>query len=207
MGKGRNPTGQIAEFSNNRLTNFSCLASDSESDSEVPEEVLESEMETEVESESESESESEPEEKPQNKVQEQNQFRVWKSEESRFSTVKNIFSSPFSKKKRRVKEEEWVSILGEQGQQSQSQGFQGFQEQSQGQSQSQSQGKGQDFSSLLNRNDVSEEQNALAWAEKVKLTLERAGQNRSELKRTAAKSEDTTTVSFFRRSIVLDENF
>jgi hypothetical protein len=199
MGKGRNPTAQIAEFSNNRLTNFSCLASDSESDSEV----LESEVETEVESE-ESESESELEEKPQDKVQEQNQFRVWKSEESRFSTVKNIFSSPFSKKKRRVKEEEWVSILGEQGQQSQSQGFQ---EQSQGQSQSQSQDKGQDFSSLLNRNDISEEQNALAWAEKVKLTLERAGQNRSELKRTAAKSEDTSNVSFFRRSIVLDENF
>jgi hypothetical protein len=196
MGKGRNPTGQIAEFSNNRLTNFSCLASDSESDSEVPEEVLESEVDTGSESEV-SESESEPEEKPQNKAQEQNQFRVWKSEESRFSTVKNIFSSPFSKKKRRVKEEEWVSILGEQGQ------GQGVQEQSQGKSQSQ----GQDFSSLLNRNDVSEEQNALAWAEKVKLTLERAGQNRSELKRAAAKSEDTSTVSFFRRSIVLDENF
>ena len=201
MGKGRNPTGQIAEFSNNRLTNFSCLASDSESDSEV----LESEMDTGSESEeleeSERESESEVEEKPQNKAQEQNQFRVWKSEESRFSTVKNIFSSPFSKKKRRVKEEEWVSILGEQGQ------GQGFQEQSQGQGQSQSQSQGQDFSSLLNRNDISEEQNALAWAEKVKLTLERAGQNRSELKRTAAKSEDTSNVSFFRRSIVLDENF
>lgn len=192
MGKGRNPTGQIAEFSNNRLTNFSCLASDSESDSEVPE--PESEVETGSESE---ESESEVEEKPQGKVQEQNQFRVWKSEESRFSTVKNIFSSPFSKKKRRVKEEEWVSILGEQGQ-GQSQGVQ---------EQSQSQGERQDFSSLLNRNDVSEEQNALAWAEKVKLTLERAGQNRSELKRTAAKSEDTSNVSFFRRSIVLDENF
>jgi len=60
----------------------------------------------------------------------------------------------------------------------------------------------------LNRgNDISEEQNALAWAEKVKLTLERAGQNRSELKRTAAKSEDNSNVSFFRRSIVLDENF
>ena len=202
MGKGRNPTAQIAEFSNNRLTNFSCLASDSESDFEVPEEVVESESEVETGSESEeSESESEPEEKPQNKVQEHNQFRVWKSEESRFSTVKNIFSSPFSKKKRRVKEEEWVSILGEQGQ------SQGFQEQSQGQGQSQGQDKGQDFSSLLNRNDISEEQNALAWAEKVKLTLERAGQNRSELKRTAAKSEDTSTVSFFRRSIVLDENF
>ena len=199
MGKGRNPTGQIAEFSNNRLTNFSCLASYSESDSEVLESELDSEVETEVESEVESETDSEVEEKPQNKAQEQNQFRVWKSEESRFSTVKNIFSSPFSKKKRRVKEEEWVSILGEQGQ------GQGFQEQSQGQSQSQSQG--QDFSSLLNRNDISEEQNALAWAEKVKLTLERAGQNRSELKRTAAKSEDTSTVSFFRRSIVLDENF
>lgn len=203
MGGGRNPAAQLAEFSKNRLTNFSCLASDSESDSEVPESELESEVETELESESESESESEVEEKPQNKVQQQNQFRVWKSEESRFSTVKNIFSSPFSKKKRRVKEEEWVSILGEQGQQSQSQGFQGVQEQSQGQSQRQ----GQDFSSLLNRNDVSEEQNALAWAEKVKLTLERAGQNRSELKRTAAKSEHISTVSFFRRSIVLDENF
>ena len=200
MGKGRNPTAQIAEFSNNRLTNFSCLASDSESDSEVLEEVVESESEVETGSESEeSESESEPEEKPQDKAQEQNQFRVWKSEESRFSTVKNIFSSPFSKKKRRVKEEEWVSILGEQGQ-GQSQGFQG-------ESQGQSQGERQDFSSLLNRNDISEEQNALAWAEKVKLTLERAGQNRSELKRTAAKSEDTSTVSFFRRSIVLDENF
>ena len=73
--------------------NFDCLASDSES--EVLDEVLE---DSEVESESETETESEVEEKPQ-----ENQFRVWKSEESRFSTVKNIFSSPFSKKKRRVK--------------------------------------------------------------------------------------------------------
>jgi len=74
--------------------------------------------------------------------------------------------------------------------------------------QGQGQGQRQELSSLLNRgNDISEEQNALAWAEKVKLTLERAGQNRSELKRTAAKSEDNSNVSFFRRSIVLDENF
>lgn len=187
MGKGRNPTTQVAEFNSNRLMNFSCLASDSEE--EVLEEVLEDVESEGSESDSEeSESESESEEKPQ--TLEQNQLRVWKGEESRFSSVKNIFSSPFSRKKRRAKEEEWVSILGNE------------------QGQGQGQGQRQELSSLLNRgNDISEEQNALAWAEKVKLTLERAGQNRSELKRTAAKSEDNSNVSFFRRSIVLDENF
>jgi hypothetical protein len=176
MGKGRNPTPQVPEF-RSRLMNFDCLASDSEP--EVLEEVLE---DSEVDSESETETESEVEEKPQ-----ENQFRVWKSEESRFSTVKNIFSSPFSKKKRRVKDEEWVSILGTQATQD-----------GQGQNQNQSQ--------EVVLPDVSEEQNALAWAEKVKMTLERAGQNRSDLKR-VTKSEDIANVSFFRRSIVLDENF
>jgi len=159
--------------------NFDCLASDSES--EVLDEVLE---DSEVESESETETESEVEEKPQ-----ENQFRVWKSEESRFSTVKNIFSSPFSKKKRRVKDEEWVSILGTQATQ-----------------EGQGQGQNQNQSQEVVLPDVSEEQNALAWAEKVKMTLERAGQNRSDLKR-VTKSEDIANVSFFRRSIVLDENF
>jgi hypothetical protein len=166
------------------MMNFDCLASDSESDSEVLED---SEVDSEVETET--ESESEPEEKPQ-----ENQFRVWKSEESRFSTVKNIFSSPFSKKKRRVKDEEWVSILGTQVTLA-TQATQATQE-------GQNQGKSQE----VVMPDVSEEQNALAWAEKVKMTLERAGQNRSDLKR-VTKSEDIANVSFFRRSIVLDENF
>jgi hypothetical protein len=161
--------------------NFDCLASDSESESEVLDVLEESEVPEDSDVETEAETESEVEEKPQ-----ENKFRVWKSEESRFSTVKNIFSSPFSKKKRRVKDEEWVSILGTQD----------------GQGQNQSKSQGQEI--VLP--DVSEEQNALAWAEKVKMTLERAGQNRSDLKR-VTKSEDIANVSFFRRSIVLDENF
>ena len=150
----------------------------------------------------------------------------------------NIFSSPFSRKKtsqysskdkvngnekdrerekEREKEKEkekdseedgWVSIQVGSTQHPDSQTDIPYQ-------QSQQNINSYTFPSLLSRGksvssdtDILEEQNALAWAEKVKLTLERAGQSRSEIKRTAVKSEDSNnTISFFRRSIVLDEKF
>jgi len=101
--------------------------------------------------------EPEPEPEPELKVKpveaKEGEFRVWKTEEKRFDTT-NIFSSPFSHKKKK----EWVSI--------------------------------QEFPSLLTRGD--EEAAAHAWAEKVKSTLEKAGQQRKSL-------------SFFRR--LVDDKF
>lgn len=100
-------------------------------------------------------------------------FRVWKNDVTRFSSETNIFSSPFSRK-RNKKEDGWTSIesgplnLGT--------------------------AESQEFPSMLNRgNDVAD---ALAWAEKVKASLDKArnGQRRKEL-------------SFFRRTVVLDEKF
>jgi hypothetical protein len=104
------------------------------------------------------------------------QFRVWKNDVTRFSSdTNNIFSSPFSRKRNTKKEEDgWTSIesgplnLGT--------------------------AESQEFPSMLNRgNDVAD---ALAWAEKVKASLDKArnGQRRKEL-------------SFFRRTVVLDEKF
>jgi len=108
------------------------------------------EAQLEVQLEVQLEAELEPEVKEKEK---ETEFRVWKTEEKRFDTS-NIFSSPFSHKKKK----EWVSI--------------------------------QEFPSLLTRGD--EEAAAHAWAEKVKSTLEKAGQQRKSL-------------SFFRR--IVDEKF
>lgn len=141
------------------------------------------------------------------------QFRVWK-DDSRFSSMKNnVFSSPFSRKKPRrfTKEEEWTSI-----QVGTTPTYSPLTQPSESQSDiPQLNLTPSAFPSLLSRgasansgaDDVSEEQNALAWAEKVKQTLERAGQGRSEMKRSASKSDDGGNLSFFRRSIVLDEKF
>ena len=123
MGGGgkKNPTQQVAEYrSNTRLMSmFSVLAeTDSESDSApapppppssaFPAEEQEKEPVSEVES---SDTDTVVSEAPPVKEQEP-QFRVWKGEDSRFSAMKNIFSSPFSRKKPRrfTKEEEWTSI-------------------------------------------------------------------------------------------------
>lgn len=216
MGGGRKqPTQQDVYKSNTRLMNmFSVLA---ETDSEEEETDSESsDSDTSVE-----ETHRVEEVQQTQEVQEiqeihevpSPQFRVWKGDDSRFSSIKNnVFSSPFSRKKPRrfAKEDEgWTSI-----QVGTTPTYSPLTQPSESHT---------DipqlnlppilFPSLLSRGistgisngDGSEEQTALAWAEKVKLTLERAGQGRSEMKRTASKSDTSGSISFFRRSIVLDE--
>jgi hypothetical protein len=101
-------------------------------------------------------------------------FRVWKNDTPRFSP--DVFSSPFTRKNKK-KEESWVSIDG-----------QSVKDEPQ-----------REYPSLLNRSKVDDETNALAWAEKVKFSLDKA--------KGGKKSEK---MSFFRspyRNIVLDEKF
>lgn len=101
-------------------------------------------------------------------------FRVWKNDTPRFSP--DVFSSPFTRKNKK-KEEGWVSIDG-----------QSIKDEPQ-----------REYPSLLNRSKVDDETNALAWAEKVKFSLDKA--------KGGKKSEK---MSFFRspyRNIVLDEKF
>ena len=101
-------------------------------------------------------------------------FRVWKNDTPRFSP--DVFSSPFTRKNKK-KEEGWVSIDG----------------------QSMKDEPQREYPSLLNRSKVDDETNALAWAEKVKFSLDKA--------KGGKKSEK---MSFFRspyRNIVLDEKF
>jgi hypothetical protein len=149
---------------------FSVLA-DSDSDSEKKEEVVQVEAQPEAEV--------APEEKPESPP-----FRVWKTDDDAkrfFSDTTNIFSSPFSRKKKKnfTKEDTdgWVSIqLGNKD------------------DMPELKLPPQEFPSMLQRGKGEEEINALAWAEKVKHTLERAGQRREKL-------------SFFRRSVTLDEKF
>ena len=120
-----------------------------------------------------------PEEKPESPP-----FRVWKTDDDAkrfFSDTTNIFSSPFSRKKKKnfTKEDTdgWVSIqLGNKD------------------DMPELKLPPQEFPSMLQRGKGEEEINALAWAERVKHTLERAGQRREKL-------------SFFRRSVTLDEKF
>jgi hypothetical protein len=221
MGGGgkKNPTQQVFYKSDTRLMSmFSVLA---ETDSE--EEALPAQEQTEHVSDS-SDSDtvvSEVEAAPAptsvslTKEQPSPQFRVWKGDDSRFSTMKNnIFSSPFSRKKPRrfTREEEWTSI-----QVGTTPTYSPLTQPSESQSDiPQLNLTPSAFPSLLTRGtsagvndvDVSEEQSALAWAEKVKVTLERAGQSRSEMKLAASKSDTSgNIISFFRRSIVLDEKF
>lgn len=101
-------------------------------------------------------------------------FRVWKNDTPRFSP--DVFSSPFTRKNKK-KEESWVSIDG-----------QSVKDEPQ-----------REYPSLLNRSKVDDETNALAWAEKVKFSLDKA--------KGGKKSEK---MSFFRspyRNVVLDEKF
>jgi hypothetical protein len=99
-------------------------------------------------------------------------FRVWKNDVTRFSSdTNNIFSSPFSRKRTVKKEEDgWTSIES-------------------GPLATGTSASSQDFPSMLSRGDVAD---ALAWADKVKTSLDKARHRK---------------MSFFRRTVVLDEKF
>jgi len=210
MGGGKKqPTQQVIYKTNTRLMNMFSVLAETDSEEEVEEEAV-------VEEVSDS-SYSEEEAVPAPVESQSPQFRIWK-DDSRFSSMKNnVFSSPFSRKKPRryTKEEEWTSIqVGTAGIISPT--YSPLTQPSESQNDvPQLNLPPAVFPSLLSRgtsagvsaDDVSEEQTALAWAEKVKQTLERAGQGRSEMKRASAKSDDGANISFFRRSIVLDEKF
>jgi len=103
-------------------------------------------------------------------------FRVWKNDATRFSSETNIFSSPFSRK--RKKEDGWTSIESGSALASAS-----------AQAEAQETSESQEFPSMLGRGDVAD---ALAWAEKVKTSLDKARHRK---------------MSFFRRTVVLDEKF
>lgn len=107
-------------------------------------------------------------------------FRVWKNDVTRFSLdTNNIFSSPFSRKRTTKKEEDgWTSI--ESGPASSALGPL---------EQGPSAASTQEFPSMLSRGDVAD---AYAWAEKVKTSLDKARHKK---------------MSFFRRTVVLDEKF
>lgn len=98
------------------------------------------------------------------------EFRVWKNEVTRFSSDTNIFSSPFSRKRITKKEDGWTSIES-------------------GPLAPAATSESQEFPSMLGRGDVAD---ALAWAEKVKTSLDKARHRK---------------LSFFRRTVVLDEKF
>ena len=210
MGGGRKqPTQQDVYKSNTRLMNmFSVLA---ETDSEEEETASDSESSDSDTSVQETHRVEEVQQKQEIQEVPSPQFRVWKGDDSRFSSIKNnVFSSPFSRKKPRrfAKEDEgWTSI-----QVGTTPTYSPLTQPSESHNDMpQLNLPPIRFPSLLNRgastdmSDGSEEQTALAWAEKVKLTLERAGQGRSEMKRAASKSDTSGSISFFRRSIVLDE--
>ena len=106
-------------------------------------------------------------------------FRVWKNDATRFSSDTNIFSSPFSRK--RKKEDGWTSI--ESGYSASASAS------ASAQADAQEPAESQEFPSMLGRGDVAD---ALAWAEKVKTSLDKARHRK---------------MSFFRRTVVLDEKF
>jgi hypothetical protein len=212
MGGGRKqPTQQVAYKTNTNLMNMFSVLAETDSEEEVlpvSQNVSDSETETSDSDTAVSEELPAPASAPAEVPSPQ--FRVWK-DDSRFSSIKNnVFSSPFSRKKPRrfAKEDEgWTSI-----QVGTTPTYSPLTQPSESQSDiPQLNLPPTVFPSLLNRgiatdmSDGSEEQTALAWAEKVKLTLERAGQGRSEMKRAAAKPDLSGNISFFRRSIVLDE--
>jgi hypothetical protein len=108
---------------------------------------------------------------PDSTAAETTEFRVWKNDVTRFSSDTNIFSSPFSRKRISKKEDGWTSI--ESGPIVPVAAT----------------AESQEFPSMLGRGDVAD---ALAWAEKVKTSLEKARHRK---------------LSFFRRTVVLDEKF
>ena len=145
------------------------------------------------------------------------QFRVWKADDTRFKNEDTtiIFKSPFSKKKNawlkpRFKEEdEWVSIEGPPESLSASSSAPGEVSASASASANASSLEEQEmplqkFPSLLTRGGSEEKEKdkdrstALAWAEKIKKSFDRADKTRFEFK----KQPDpfVEKLSFFRRA-------
>lgn len=116
-------------------------------------------------------------------------FRVWKNDVTRFSLdTNNIFSSPFSRKRTTKKEEDgWTSI--ESGSLATASSALGPLEGPFATASSVMPASTQEFPSMLSRGDVAD---AYAWAEKVKTSLDKARHKK---------------MSFFRRTVVLDEKF
>ena len=137
------------------------------------------------------------------------QFRVWKADDTRFKNEDTtiIFKSPFSKKKNawlkpRFKEEdEWVSIEGPPESLSASSSASGEVSAS-ASSLEEKEMPLQKFPSLLTRGGSEEKDKdrstALAWAEKIKKSFDRADKTRFEFK----KQPDpfVEKLSFFRRA-------
>jgi hypothetical protein len=137
------------------------------------------------------------------------QFRVWKADDTRFKNEDTtiIFKSPFSKKKNawlkpRFKEEdEWVSIEGPPESLSASSSAPGEVSASASAS-AEKEMPLQKFPSLLTRGGSEEKDKdrstALAWAEKIKKSFDRADKTRFEFK----KQPDpfVEKLSFFRRA-------
>jgi hypothetical protein len=109
-----------------------------------------------------------------NKVDIVKSFRIWKNEVPRFTS--NIFNSPFSKKGKK-KDEVWTTIDTEHNTTAELENkFQSI--------------LGNKYPSMLDRGKADDEMNALAWAEKVKISLEKA-----------KNGKKTERMSFFKRNI------
>jgi len=163
---------------------FAVLASDSEGETEVKQKDV-----------------SEVKEMPVlNVKEEETQFRVWKADDTRFKNEDTtiIFKSPFSKKKNvwlkpRFKEEgdEWVSIESS---------YEAKVEVKAENDPEVEEKAVQKFPSLLTRGVTSEDKDrstALAWAEKIKKSFDRADKSRFEFKKQPDPFVDK--LSFFRR--------
>lgn len=132
-------------------------------------------------------------------------FRVWKNDVTRFSSdTNNIFSSPFSRKGRTKREDDgWTSIesgpsSGPSLGPSSGLGMQGLGMQGLGLQVPVNSKDCAEFPSMLNRGDMIDEKeraDAKAWAAIINVSLDKArtGQRRN--------------LSFFRRTVVLDEKF
>ncbi len=106
-------------------------------------------------------------------------FRIWKNEVPRFTS--NIFNSPFSKKGKK-KEEIWTTIDTDHNTTAELENkFQSI--------------LGNKYPSMLDRGKADDEMNALAWAEKVKVSLERA-----------KNGKKTERMSFFKRAVLDEKN-
>jgi len=106
-------------------------------------------------------------------------FRIWKNEVPRFTS--NIFNSPFSKKGKK-KDEVWTTIDTEHNTTAELENkFQSI--------------LGNKYPSMLDRGKADDEMNALAWAEKVKISLEKA-----------KNGKKTERMSFFKRAVLDEKN-
>ena len=183
---------------------FSVLCLDSDSDSEVEEEKQEQKLilpavEDHHVTVSKEVIEDTPVTQPQATAPPSPPFRVWSDTPSRFKND-HIFSSPFSRKKThwsrpRFKEdsEGWTSIQVSASASASAPEEAGARADTQDKAPT-------DFPSLLTRssggegNPSDDHQSALAWAEKVKRSLERAENGRYE-----SKQFSETSISFFRK--------